>query len=375
MVLENPSRFPIKFGGGFLFGKIMADKDEEVKNAKQIPAVFYAKHMESGHATYENETILLDNPMLIKMAQSFVGKPVFAENHQKVDIENLQEQADGYVTDSFYNELDGWLWVKFIAVSDEAFDAIGKGWGVSNAYVPTEYSGAGTHHNTPYDRKITDGFFTHLAIVEHPRYEESKILTPEEFKAYQTAAKAKLDEITNSKPKEEPKMFKIFKTKKEELTSIDPESRIELENGKSISIQEMVNAVKKNEADEKSKEEDEKEKFNMDDEIEVDGEKMPLKELVSRYQSLTKKNSDDKDEDDKSKENESEDKADEDKSKENEGESDKDEDKKKDDEEEKTNSIDFFTELKNAHKSTTVAAVEGSMDKVARGQSRYGSAQ
>lgn len=344
----------------------MQNKDEEVKNAKQLPAVFYARHLEAGHATYENETILLDNPILVKMAPTFIGKPVYAENHQKVDMENLQEQADGYVVESFYN-VDGWLWVKFIAVSDAAHEAIAKGWGVSNAYIPTDFTGSGTHHNTPYDRKIIDGHFTHLAIVEFPRYEESKILTPEEFKSYQEATKAKLEELQNSKPKpRKENMFSIFKTKKEEVTQISPDAMLELENGESVSIQEMVNAVKKNEAEDKKDDEEEKsEKVNMDTEIDVDGEKMPLKELVSKYKNAMKKNSDDKDADDKKDDeakNADSDKSDDDKS--------KDEDKKDD---EKNNSK-YFDELQNAHKLTSVRVYETSSDKIARGMKLYGSA-
>lgn len=335
---------------------------EEKKNAKQFPQVFYAKHLEAGHATYDNETILLDNPTLIEMAKSFVGKPVFAGQHEKVELDNLQEQADGYVVESFFNT-DGWLWVKFIAVSDASFEAIARGWGVSNAYIPTEFEGAGTHHNTPYDRKIVNGYFTHLAIVEFPRYEESKILTPEEFKAYQEETKAKLSELHNSKPQPQKtegksKMFSIFKTKKEEVAQISPDAQIELENGKTVSILEMVNALKKNE-DEGKKEE--KESPDMEMEIEIDGEAIPLKELVNRYKNAMKKNSDEeaKKEDEKSEE--------EDKSKENE---DKEEKKEED---EKTNSKDFFTELRNAH-STQGKAVSTSMDSISRGKSRYGSA-
>lgn len=342
---------------------------EEKKNAKQMPQVFYAKHLEAGHATYENETILLDNPILMKMAPSFIGKPVFAGNHQKVDMENLQTQADGYIVESFFN-VDGWLWVKFIAVSDAAFDAINRGWGVSNAYIPTEFSGSGTHHNTPYDRKILDGYFTHLAIVEYPRYEESRILTPEEFKAYQEQAKAKVEELKNSKPTKTEglgKMFKIFKTKKEEISQVSPDSLIELENGKSVSIQEMLNAVKKDEEEEKKKDE-ESEKVNMDMEIEVDGESMTIKDLVNKYKNAMKKNSEDKDEDDKSKEN-TDDADEDDKSKENE-----DEEEKKKEEDEKSNSK-FFSELMNAHRSTGSPVIELSQDQVARGKSRYGSAK
>jgi len=315
---------------------------EEKTNAKQMPVVYYAKHMETGLAEYEDERILIDTDYLKEMIPSFNGKPVYV-GHQKVDIDKLQEQADGYISDSFYNELDGWLWVKFVAVSDKAHKAIADGWSVSNAYVPTTWGHGGTHHNVSYDRQITGGYFTHLALVPDPRYEEAKVLTCEEFKAYQKAMKDKLEEIHNSK-EEKPKMFKIFQTKREEVASLSPDSMIELRNGKTITFQELLNS----------------------------GEDMEKKyvELENKYNAIVedmeaKKNS----EDDKSKEEET---------KENEAEEDKKEEDKeelvKKEEEEKSNSKKHFDELRNANTQSRVT-VDTPMDKLARGQSRYGSGQ
>ena len=143
-------------------------KKEDITNAKQFPKCFYAKHMETGLAGYETETILIDTDNLKTMIPTFVGKPVYVR-HQEVDLDTMKDKACGYVTDSFYNELDGWLWVKILITDDDGFLAIANGWSVSNAYVPTEWGAGGTHHNCPYDRKIIGGEFTHLAIVPDPR--------------------------------------------------------------------------------------------------------------------------------------------------------------------------------------------------------------
>lgn len=338
----------------------------ELINARDFPKTYYARHMEPGLCGYENEKILVDTDAMKNMAASFQGKPVYV-GHQKVDVSKIQEQADGYVTECFYNELDGWLWAKMIIVSDKGNDAVNNGWAVSNAYVPTEFASGGQHHAVDFNRKIVNAIFTHLAIVADPRYEGAKIFTPDEYKNYCAEKKAQLDELKNSKGAT--KMFKkLFKTESKEVTNaadIDDSTMVELQNGKSVSLKEMIEAVnaaeelknakaKKNEADDKEKED--KEKLNADTEVDVGGQKMPLGHLMNKYMNVQK-------------ENEAEEKAKKDKE---DAEKKNAEDKKKE-EDEKTNQK-HFEELKNAKsKSSSFIQVDTSLDKVARGQERYGS--
>ena len=322
-------------------------KKMEKTNAKQFPRVYYAKHMQAGICGYKDETILIEADQMKAMAPSFVGKPVYVY-HQSVDVSKLKEEAAGYISDSFYNESDGWLWVKMLIVDDEAHEAIAKGWRVSNAYVPTTSDdAAGTWHNCNYDRKILSGEFTHLAIVPDPRYEEADILTPEAFKNYQSEKKNLLNELHNSKDGEKKIMFKLFKNARQEVPAdkIDTDTMVELEGGKTVSLQEMINAV----ADEKkpTPEDD-----LMNSEVDVGGEKLPVKELVARYNKMNKKNEAEDTEKDKA-----EDKA---------------EDKK-----ENSLSTDrkHFDELRNAGNSASseVEVIETTANKLARGKSRYGS--
>lgn len=374
-------------------------------NATQEPRIFYCRHMQPGIARYENETILVDSDGMKNLVAS-VGKraiPVYI-NHQDVDLKNIKEKACGYVSDSFYNELDGWAWFKFVAVDDQAHEAVRKGWSVSNAYMPSDWGPAGTKNNCPYHREVRNGEFTHLAIVPDPRYEGACIMTPEEFKNYQDTAREKLAELKNSKEKKP--MFKMFKNEKKEVTgsAVDLDTHIELENGKSISIREMVEAVVENSKEEAS--------------IEVGGKKMTLSELAKAYENAMKKkkmkkngseeetphgededvegDQDDEGDDEigtdkknkkmKKNKKEKKNKADdeEDDCMNNDAEDGEDEDKK-----EKKNSsgkdnkeveVDdkFFTELKNAHLNPPnrdkAPMVVTSIDGIARGKQRYGSA-
>jgi hypothetical protein len=376
-----------------------------INNATQQPKVYYCRHMQPGTARYENETILVDGDGM-KGLLSSVGKralPVYI-NHQDVDLKNIKEQAVGYVTDSFYNELDGWGYFKFVAVDDSAHEAIKKGWSVSNAYMPTEWGPAGTKNNVPYAREVRNGEFTHLAIVPDPRYEGACIMTPEEFKNYNEKAQKKLAELKNSKEKSP--MFKLFKNKKEEVSgnAVDLDTHIELENGKSLSIREMVEAVVKN-----SKNADAPK-------VKVGEKEMTVEELVEAFTNAKKKmkkNGSSKASDDMSKDEDVEGDEDEEgddeigedkknkkkKEKKNaDGEEDcmnaddddsADKDAMKNKKKEKKNSSDdggkevevseeFFNNLRNAHLNPPARANENrvvtSIDGIERGKQRYGSA-
>jgi hypothetical protein len=267
----------------------------EQHNAKQMPRIFYAKHMQPGLAEYSNERILVDTDALKSMIPSFVGKPVYI-NHQAVDLEKLKENAAGYVTDSFYNEADGWAWVKMLAIDDELYQAISNGWSVSNAYIPTTHSPGGTQHNVAYNRKINTAEFTHLAVVQNPRYEQACILTPEQYKVYQEKKLQQLAELKNSKSapqKGANSMFKIFKNKPEE-TELDKDSMITLSNGKHVSLGEMVaayeNSMAEDEAEKAKAEAEAKAKAEAEAAEKAEGEKEnSVEKLAEKLKALEEK--------------------------------------------------------------------------------------
>ena len=357
-----------------------AAAEHEKTNASQKPKHYYCRHMQPGVCKYNSEVVLVDTDAIKRMiGGDVIGQPVYvlhntAPNDER--LKNLQEEADGYITDSFYNELDGWAWFEFIVVSDKGHAAVAKGWAVSNAYMPTEWGPGGTKNNVPYDREIVNGAFTHLAIVPDPRYEDARIMTPEQFRLYQDSKKRELVELQNSKtePSGGKKMFKLFKTKREEVSAIDADTQVELENGKTVSVGEMLNAMKKNSEDEEKakaekekKEKENSEKINGDSMVECEGEKMPLKELVNKYNAAMKANAE---ADEKKNADE---KAEKEKKEKEEKENAEQKNREKDAEEEKANS--HFLELQNAAgiKPTTNFIQETGMDRTARGKARYGS--
>lgn len=284
-------------------------------NAKQEPQILYCRHIAQGVCGYQDETIFIGEDALKEMDKSFAGKPVVVE-HQAIDLEKLQEQADGYVVESFYLPEDASHWAKIIIVSDKGHEAVSKGWAVSNAYVPDAFGASGEWHNIPYNREITEGHYTHLAIVSNPRYEEAVIMTPEEFKQYKAGKKEQLNQLQNSKEGVKQQMFKLF-TKKEVTNSEDiSKAMVELSNGKTVSIQEMINAceedIKAKEAAKNKKNEDEE---LLEKVVKVNGEDVAVKDLIKSYEAKKNKCNEDEDEDKdekkskKNKCNEDEDKA------------------------------------------------------------------
>lgn len=357
--------------------------DKTVKNATILPQIYYGLHMVPGVAEYTKEQggrIFIDEPACKNMDPTFTGKPVYVMHVDEVDLAKLQEEADGYVIESFFNKCDGKHWAKFIIVSDEGHAAIAQGWKLSNAYLPLENAGGGKWHNVDYVREVTRGEYEHLAVVPNPRYEESIILTPEQFKAYNAEKELELQRLSNSNDEREKSTmkFNIFKKTKLENSAELESATVTLSTGKELTIQQLVNAA----------EESEKEtKMNMDSKVKVDDEELSMNEVVEKYKALkaAKKNADDEaakkeaeekkkneemSEEDKKKKN-AEDKEKEEAAKKN---ADEEAAKKKKDEEEKKQNALHFEKLKNAHDAEVAATpVETSVDQVARGKTRYGS--
>ena len=220
-----------------------------IKNAQG--KIYYGLHFYPGVAQYQEENqepyrVFLNEETLRSMDPTFAGKPIFVEHVDEVDpdLDQLRSEADGWVIESFFNAADGKHWVKFIVVSELGERAIRNGMRLSNAYIPNPqtFKPGGLWNGVPYEKEITDAQYEHLAIVKNPRYEESIILTPEEFKKYNEEKVMELKKLSNSKKGEPLKMkLNFFKRSKIEQ-AIDPETCVILpQSGKSISIAKLVN--------------------------------------------------------------------------------------------------------------------------------------
>lgn len=206
--------------------------------------IFYGMHFYPGVAQYDDPEqsyrVFVNEDTIRKMNPTFAGRPVFVEHVDEVDndVDTLRNDADGWVIESFYNAADGKTWAKFIIVSDRGLAAVKQGYRLSNAYIPTLAETKATWNGVDYQRVVTGGEFEHLAIVTNPRYDESVIMTPDEFKAYNENLKSELVRLANSKGKKEktPMKLNIFR-------------RLKVENSKEVNFDGLVVRLPKSKKD------------------------------------------------------------------------------------------------------------------------------
>ena len=298
--------------------------------------VYYGLHFTPGVAEYAGEggvkanRIYINNNTAKEMDKTFAGCPVFVDHKDDITANDFSN-ADGYVVESFFNKSDGCHWAKFVVTSEAGEEAIKvNGWKLSNAYYQTGSRAGDVWHGVQYDAEVVSADYEHLAIVSNPRYKESVILTPEEFKAYNLENDNKLLKLANSsekkinkKPKEKKGMLNFFKRERVENSDslentivVLPKSEME------ISIAQLV----KN-ADEVELNKDKAKIANGESLVTVDGKQLTVNELKESYKNLMEDKKDNEEDEDK-KENDEEDK------KEDKKDNEEDEDKKENEEDE-----------------------------------------
>lgn len=106
-----------------------------------------------------------------------VGVPVII-NHKDLNTDNVNDERVGVVNSVWYDDKDGWYWCDGIIWDETAQNLItDKDWSVSCSYdVKTANDEGGSENNIPYDMEFLDGVFTHLALVNNPRYERANIV-------------------------------------------------------------------------------------------------------------------------------------------------------------------------------------------------------
>src|SRR6185312_3743361 len=260
--------------------------------------IYYGLHFCPGVAQYEEPDqtpyrVFLNEETIRSMDPSFAGRPVFVEHVDDVDpdINELRKEADGWVIESFYNSSDGKHWVKMVIVSDRGERAIRNWMRLSNAYIPRSFKDGGLWNGVPYQKEITAAEYEHLAIVKNPRYEESVILTPDEFKQYNEQKVQELKKLSNSKGESKMK-FNIFKRSKVE-NAIDPELEVMLPSGKSVKLSKLINDAYEKDQDPAmgNKKNDEAAKdhamANMDHYVKMhDGSMMALKDAMDQMKKM-----------------------------------------------------------------------------------------
>ena len=139
---------------------------------------FSAKFIIPGLVGYEQEGYgisLLKKQTIDANLESFIGKPVTIEHPKRGEVYN----AVGKVDMAEYNASDGWYWCGGELTDEGAIGLVNNGVSVSCGYTIPEKGEMvkrnSRYNNVKYDSEITNLRFTHLAIVQRPRYEEAGI--------------------------------------------------------------------------------------------------------------------------------------------------------------------------------------------------------
>jgi hypothetical protein len=260
--------------------------------------IYYGIHFYPGVAQYQEEgkdpyRVFLNEDTLRVMDPTFAGRPIFVEHVDEVDqdLNQLRKEADGWVIESFFNSSDGKHWVKFVIVSEAGKRAVKQGMRLSNAYIPKSFKNGGLWNGVPYEREITDGEYEHLAIVNNPRYEESVIMTPDQFKQYNDQKVTELKKISNSKQGGNKMKWNLFKRSKVENSIDFSELRISLPKSKrEVTIEKLINdAYESDEDPAMGNDESAKDHAmaNMDHHVKMhDGSMMKVKDMMNKFKAM-----------------------------------------------------------------------------------------
>ena len=216
------------------------------------PRRYYGLHFRDGIAGgYKAKSgniinVLITEEAINRMRPSYEGKPIFVENHVKeVTDDNIQNSV-GYVVKSFHNPDDGHEWMEFLVTKPEGLTAIKNGWKLSNSFDISDSAGGGYFHGVEYTQTIKNGAYDHVAILQTPRYKESLILNPAEFKEYNKKKREEKEKFQNSiqnstqKTNEVFMPFGLFSRTKLEKSEEILNACVRLDNGSEFTISELV---------------------------------------------------------------------------------------------------------------------------------------
>jgi len=261
----------------------------KIENASQLPKRYFGLHMVEGVAEYKEEhqnngqpyRIFIGEPTIKNMDPTFEGRPVYVRHVDEVNLDKLENEMAGVVVRSFFNQCDGKHWVEFMVSSDAGHQAIKSGWKLSNAYIPKKFAGGGKWHGVDYAKEVVEGEYEHLALVPNPRYEESIILTAEEFKAYNNEKELELKKLSNSLTKGAKSMFNFFKkTKVENGADFESMSVILPKSQKEKTISQIINDMDEMEMNDMA---------NPDHHVMVGEKKMKINDLLKHYHEMKAK--------------------------------------------------------------------------------------
>jgi len=203
---------------------------------------------------------LLRKEAIDRMLPTLEGRPLVI-GHQKIDPNHIDDVAVGYITKGYWNPETGSFDCDVLVKDPEILNPSKNA--VSCAYVATEFGEGGRYSGIDYDAEILNGEFTHIALVDNPRYNDAKILVNGLKKGANMMIKRFFSNADDEKKAEDKK------ENEEETKELSPEDVVTV-GDKDVTIKELVdcyvNACKNEDKDEKDNEDKEEEKEAEDEE-------------------------------------------------------------------------------------------------------------
>jgi hypothetical protein len=256
----------------------------------KVPKRYRAKFIEPGIISYEDVNagkVFVSREALDRMRNSFIGMPVINWEHKDITPEeafNMSDEEMKSVADGIISAVgvtdDGWDYADMLIWDLETQENIdSNGFSISCAYIPTEVGAAGTYHGIDYNEEVVNGQYTHMAVVQNPRYERATIFENAK-QGEKTMAKRIFKFFKNdAPPKEEPP--------KEEKVNMD-DSVVEID-GQQVPVSELIKVWQGEQAEKGATQN----VLNAEDEVDIDGKKVKASELAACYKAAqTKQNAD-----------------------------------------------------------------------------------
>lgn len=207
---------------------------------------FSAKFIIPGLVGYEQEGYgisLLKKQTIDANLESFIGKPVTIEHPKRGEVYN----AVGKVDMAEYNASDGWYWCGGELTDENAIGLVNNGVSVSCGYTIPEKGEMvkrnSRYNNVKYDSEITNLRFTHLAIVQRPRYEEAGIrlnsISVEEDKSNATPIKDMFKLLKNLVKRDKNEAGEEVVTNAVEEVEVPADTKIVGRDGTEVTLSEV----------------------------------------------------------------------------------------------------------------------------------------
>ena len=245
------------------------------QNAVLAGRKFTSRFIEPGIISYEDTGAgveLLRKETIERALAGMIGRPLII-NHAEVTASNRATLEKGIVTGTGYDTASGWFFCNGEIADDDARQRIESGCSVSCAFDVLSTGPGGTWHGIHYARELTAITFTHLAIVENPRFEGATIRL-------------------NSKQKQQPvkNTMSLLKWIQKKIGAdqgvegrISPETKVRINGKTEVALSDLVASYRKNNTPPPEGDDDKNNEVSPDSEVEVDGKMVKINDLIAAH--------------------------------------------------------------------------------------------